>query len=610
MVPMRDGVKLETAIFTPKNATRPLPFLFQRGPYGIPPDERFLSRADGPNKFDPLVEDGYIFVLQNLRGRFKSEGTFVMLRPPRDPSDPRAIDETTDAYDTIEWLLHNVPNNNGRAGMTGISYAGWTAVMATLQPHPALKAISAQASSADQFIGDDFHHNGAFRLSYSFEYAVLLEQEKQSNSVFQFDRFDLYDFYLSLGSLANVNARHFHDKLATWNDFVQHPNRDDFWDRQSFAPFLKKATVPNLNVTGWWDQEDFYGAVKIYDLCEPSDSERRNFLVAGPWNHGSWDEELGRKLGDIDFGSDTGTYFRAKVQAPWFAYWLHGKGKLEQPEALVFETGSNKWRSFDSWPPRKEIKATPLYLRAQRGLSFTPPPPPLATTKVPAEEFDSYVSDPENPVPHAPRPIREIMDPVWPTWPTWQVQDQRFADHRPDVLSFETEVLDHDVVIAGDIIAELHASTTGSDSDWIVKLIDVFPTPQNTRKELRIEDAVPQSEQPSHRVEMRGFQLMVAGEVLRGRFRNSFAKPEPIPSDQIVKYSIDLHTNSHAFLKGHRIMVQVQSTWFPVIDRNPQKYVDNIFKARPEDFIKATQKIWRSAAAPSAIILPIVTATN
>jgi uncharacterized protein len=591
MIPMRDGIKLETVIFVPRDAQKPLPFLLRREPYGIPKTEKFLTRPEG---IDPLVADGYIFVVQNLRGRFNSEGTFVMSRPPRDRADARTIDESTDAYDTIEWLLRNVPNNNGRVGMYGISYSGWTTTMALLDPHPALKAVSEQASPADQFIGDDFHHNGAFRLSYGFEYSALLESEKERNTSFNFDRHDTYTWYLALGPLSNANERYFHGKIPTWNDFVEHPNLDAFWERQAYASYLKKTQIPNLNVAGWWDQEDFYGPVKIYDLLEQNDAEHRNYLVAGPWNHGGWGGGKGRTLGDIDFGSDTGAYFRASIQAPWFAYWLHDKGKLDQPEAQVFETGSNRWRAFDSWPPKVGVTPKRLYLRAGGALSFEPPP------ETGADAVDSYVSDPANPVPYVPRPIAPSLQNAM--WRMWLVQDQRFVDHRPDVLSWETGELTEDVVIAGDIVAELFASTSGSDSDWIVKLIDVYPEgpppPAPPPDKEKAEPPPP---------DLRGYQLMIASEVLRGRFRNSFSRPEPVQPNQVVKYRVGLHTNAHAFLKGHRIMVQVQSTWFPVIDRNPQKYVDNIYKAKASDYVKATQRISRSRAAPSAVILPVLT---
>ncbi len=589
MVPMRDGVKLETLIAVPKGAARPLPFLFIRSPYGLPSDADLAK----PRPKSALDKDGYIRVAQNLRGRFKSEGTFVMERPPRDRADPRAIDESTDAYDTIEWLLHNVPNNNGRAGMMGGSYAAWTATMALLDPHPALKAVVEDASPADQFIGDDSHHNGALRLSYCFEYSALLELGKEKNTQFEFDRLDTYEWYLALGPLVNVNDRYFHGKLPSWNDLVAHPNRDAFWEQQAFAAHLSKTTVPILNVAGWWDQEDFYGPLKIYELLERSDAEHRNHLVVGPWNHGGAGGP-GRKLADIDFGSDTGTHFRETILAPWLAHWLHGQAMPPRPEAEVFITGLNAWRTFAAWPPDKGVTRTPLYLRAEGKLSFDPP------TETSAAAFDEYVSDPANPVPYTRRPIRPTYQ--GSEWEVWQLLDQRFVDHRTDVLSWESEVLEHDIVIAGSLEADLFASTSGTDSDFIVKLIDVYPEQRVAPPKLGEG-----KKDPDAPADLRGYQLMIAGEILRGRFRDGFVKPQPIPAGKIIEYKIGLHTNAHAFLKGHRIMVQVQSTWFPLYDRNPQRYVDSIFNAKASDYIKATQRIARSRAAPSAVILPILT---
>jgi len=580
MIPMRDGVRLETLIVTPREATKPLPFLLTRSPYGIPKDEKpFLTPRAAV-----LNADGYIMVFQNLRGRFNSEGTFVMGKTPRDRDDPQATDEATDAHDTIDWLLENVPNHNGRVGMIGTSYSAWTATMALLNPHPALKAVCEQASPADLFIGDDFFHNGAFRLAYAFEYVALLQSEKEANTKFKFGRRDIYDFYLALGPLPNADARHFHGKMPAWNDFVAHPNRDALWERQAFATHLRKTTVPVLNVGGWWDQEDFYGPLKIYELLEADDAANINSLVVGPWNHGGWHGD-GRRLGDIDFGSDTGTYYHQQIVAPWLAHWLHDKGKPSPAEATVFETGTNRWRSFDRWPPEAGVVKKKLYLRAGKTLSLEPP------AETGADAADSFVSDPASPVPFSRRPIPPLFQAQ--EWPVWLVQDQRFVDGRPDVLSFTGDVLDRDVAVAGNIVADLYASTSGTDSDWVVKLIDVYP------------DGEPPAGTPTA-PDLRGYQLMIAGEILRGRFRDSFARPTPIPSGKVVKYTIDLRGHAHVFRKGHRIMVQVQSTWFPAYDRNPQRYVDNIFKATEGVFHKATQRVARSREAPSAIVLPVL----
>jgi putative CocE/NonD family hydrolase len=577
MVPMRDGARLQTAIFVPRVASEPLPILFNRTPYGIPDDESSLVGPHGPKA---LLADGYIFVDQSVRGRFESEGKFVMSGPPRDRRDPAAVDDSTDAYDTIEWLVHNVPNNNGRVGMWGGSYGAWAATMALLEPHPALRVVSEAGSPADQFLGDDSHHNGAFRLSYCFEFSVFLESLADRNVQFPFDRLDTYDWYLALGPVSNADARYFHGRLPSWNDLVKHPNDDAFWQNEAFASHLVDTAVPVLHIAGWWDQEDFYGPLKIYELLERSDRRGQNHLVVGPWNHGGW-AESGRKLGDIDFGSDTGVEYRETIQAPWFARWLHDKAPpRKQPEARIFVTGQNRWEDFDRWPPVDRVTPTRLYLRAGRKLSFEPPPEQALSA------FDEYVSDPQNPVPYARRPIRPTFQ--GSDWGIWEVLDQRFVDRRPDVMSWESDELDRDIVVAGDITADLFAATSGTDSDWIVKLIDVY-------QEKR--DGVP---------DLSGFQLMIAGEVMRGRFRKSFVHPEPLRAGSFLEYKIGLNARAHAFLKGHRIMVQVQSTWFPLIDRNPQKYVDNIFFAKESDFVKATQRIGRSRGAPSAVILPIL----
>ena len=573
MIPARDGVRLHTVVFTPRNAARPLPILFERTPYGAISDENRL-RA----RYDHLIADGYIFAFQDIRGRFGSEGTFVMQRQVRDKADPHSIDEATDAWDSVEWLIHNVSGNNGRAGMLGISYGGWLVTMALLDPHPALKAASEQASPADMFLGDDFHHNGAFRLSYGFEYAAELETSKEANTYFPFDRADTFQWYLDLGALSNANEKYFQAKLPTWNDFVNHPNYDSFWQKQAFAPYIGRPKVPNLNVGGWWDQEDFYGPLKIYELFEKNDADRMNYLVVGPWNHGGWARADGSRLGEIPLDSNTSKYFRNQIEAPWFAYWLHDKGPGDFPEAQVFATGANRWERYDSWPPRS-AQPVNLYMRAQNKLSFEAPAED-------GEAFDSYISDPAHPVPYRHRPI----SPTYPGagWPTWLVEDQRFVDNRTDVLSWESEPLGENLKVAGDIVAEFFASTSGSDSDWVVKLVDVYP------------ETYPEA--PS----LAGFELMVADEILRGRFRESFERPAPLTPGRVTPYRLDLHTNDHVFLRGHRIMVQIQSTWFPLYDRNPQKYVDNIFMAKASDYQRAEQHVLRSKSYPSHIVLPVV----
>ncbi len=581
MIAMRDGARLYTEIFTPKTATAPLPIIFLRTPYGITGwGERSINGS-----LSKLAEEGYIFAFQDIRGRFKSEGQFVMDRPPRSSPDPKAIDEGTDAYDTIDWMVKNVPRNNGRVGMTGGSYDALLAVMATLEPHPALKAVSEQATPADLFLGDDFFHNGAFRLSYGFEYAYQLESSKE-NEQFKFDRYDTYDWYLKLGAVANADAKYFHGRLPTWNNFVQHPNYDEFWKNMSLSPHLKRPLVPIMHVAGWWDQEDFYGPVKAYEVLEKQDANHLNYLVVGPWNHGGWDRREGDKLGNINFESATSRHYREKILSPWFAHFLKDEGGWSQPEAITFQTGANKWMSYDAWPPRSGVAERNLYFQGDGQLSFDPP------RQDGSKEFDAYVSDPAHPVPYRPRPVEPTYNPSakgGSRWYTWLLEDQRFVHRRPDVLSWETETLTEDVVLSGNIVAHLFASTSGTDSDWVVKLIDVYP-----------------EEYPKD-VKMGGYQLMVANEILRGRFRKSFERPEPVKPDEVNEYVIDLHTSNHRFLKGHKIMVQVQSTWFPLYDRNPQKFVPNIYLAKDADYRPATQRVFRSKRFPSRVTIQAAT---
>ncbi|HEY5492584.1 MAG TPA: CocE/NonD family hydrolase [Gemmatimonadaceae bacterium] len=572
LIPSRDGVKLNTVIFTPKNQAGPLPFMFICTPYGAPGPAFPIARA-----YPELASEQYIFVMQDIRGRYKSEGQFVMQRPPRIVDGPGpTVDESTDAYDSIDWLLKNVPQNNGKVGMMGVSYPGWLTAMAMLSPHPALAAVSPQASPADMWMGDDFHHNGAFRLSYGFEYAAMMESSKE-NENFSFDTYDTYDWYLKLGPLGNVNAKYLKGKIPTWNDYVAHPNYDTFWQRQAMQSYLTRVTVPTLNVGGWWDQEDFYGPVQIYRTLEKRDSSARNFLVVGPWNHGGW-RGAGKALAKIDFGAATGDEYRARIEAPFFAHYLKGKGDYTPAEATVFESGSNRWRTFTAWPPREAVTKS-LYFDADGVLSFNAP-----TTG----GNDSFVSDPAHPVPYRNRPIEPTYYPRGSGWPAWLTEDQRFVQNRPDVLSWSTEPLAEDLVLAGDVTARLQVSTTGGDADWIVKLIDVYP------------------EENTANIKLGGFELMVANDVFRSRFRESFEKPQAMIPNQVTPITIDLHTQSYRFQKGHRVMVQVQSTWFPLIDRNPQTWVPNIFEAKAGDFRAQTHRVWRTRAQASRVDIQVV----
>ena len=578
MVPMRDGVKLHTVIFVPKSADGPLPFLFERTPYGL--DAVTARRL--PLGYGFMAKDGYIFVFQDIRGKFKSEGAFEMQRPPRiNRADPKAIDESTDAFDTVDWLLRNVPDNNGRVGMTGVSYGGWLAAMAMLDPHPALKAVSPQASPADMWKGDDFHHNGAFRLSYGFEYATMMESGKDVEQ-FTFDAYDTYDWYLRLGSLKNVNDKLLKGKIPTWNDFAKRPNFDAFWKRQAMKDYLTRVTVPTLNVAGWWDQEDFYGPVTIYRELEKHDTQRLNFLVIGPWNHGGWMRGEGSTLGNIQFAQPTARYFRDSLMAPFFNFYLHDKGTMILAEATVFEAGSNQWKRYDSWPPKTGTTNRSLYFREKGQLAFEPPSETGPTA------YDGYVSDPNKPVPYRARPIQATYEPRGSGWYTWLTEDQRFVHDRPDVLSWELKTLERDLTIAGDISVTVNLATTGSDADVVVKLIDVYP-------DTGMMD-----------LKMNGYQFMVANDVFRARYRTSDEKPTPLVPNKVTDITVDLHTQAYTFKKGHRIMVQVQSSWFPLIDRNPQKYVPNIFEAKESDFIAASQRVYRSKQYPSKIVLPVV----
>ena len=571
-IPMRDGIHLNTSICEPESQHEPIPFLITRTPYGIAGDTIV------PESYRFLAADGYIFVSQDIRGRYGSEGQFIMNHPLHDPADANGVDETTDTYDTVEWLLQNVPDNNGRAGVLGVSYPGFLATMAGINPHPAVKAISPQAPMTDTWMGDDFFHQGAFRLSYGFEYAGSMELSTDQSVPLPIDKWDTYDWYLQLGPLSNVNTKYFYGKVPTWNAFVAHPSYDTLWQRRAVQPLLKSPAVATLTVGGWWDQEDRFGPLATYEALERGDTANRNFLVMGPWNHGGW-RNPSRQMPVVDPGTQDA--YLQDVEAPWFAYYLKDKGSLTQPEAMLFDAGAKRWRSFEIWPPKEGATPISLYLRGGGKLSFEPP-------KAGESPFDQYVSDPDHPVPYRPRPIEQTYDERGSRWRTWETIDQRFVTGRPDVVSWVSEPLEEDVLIAGDVTARLIASTTGRDADWAVKLIDVFP------------DSVPEAWQ------LGGYQLMVAHEIMRGRYRKSFSKPEPLPPNRPLAFTVDLHQQSHQFRKGHRIMVQVQSTWFPVYDRNPQTWVPNIFQAKASDFRTQIHRIWHTPKHPSRIEVTVL----
>jgi putative CocE/NonD family hydrolase len=589
MIPVRDGVHLQTAILTPIGQQGSLPILFRRTPYGVPekPPEQM------PSSMKELAQDGYIFVIQNLRGRFKSEGVFN-LSSWVDPNDPKATNETTDAYDSIEWLVKNVPNNNGKVGMYGVSYDGLTTALTLLHPHPALKAISEQASPVDQWMNDDDHRYGALRESYDFEYAVMEQADKNKNTHFDFEIYDTYEWYVKLGPLSNINAKYLHGSIPYWNSSVDHPDYDEFWKKEAWVNQLHASTVPNLNVAGFWDQEDPWGPWQIFRQAEENDPQHTNFIVAGPWFHGEWQAAKGEGIGLIPFGGhETSREFRENIEAPFFRYYLHEKGEKPQWQASTFQSGSNTWHTYAVWPP-KEAKNTNLYLHDDGTLSFNAPE--VKTSK----GYREYVSDPANPVPYRQRPI----SPTYPggDWRTWEVADQRFVDHRPDVLSFVSEPLDHDITVTGPVAADLFASTSGTDSDFVVKLIDVYP--QDTQKNAWNGDEGPKPGQYAQSLD--GYELPIAMEVRRGRYLASYEKPQPLIPNKPTEWNVPLRDRDHVFLKGHRIMVQIQSTWFPVIDRNPHKFVPSIYKATEADFVPATQRVYCSPDLPSHIVLPLM----
>ena len=571
MIPMRDGVRLHVQIWRPQHPTQNLPLLMQRSPYGYPPDKVKKLFA---SEYRELAQDGYIFVLEDIRGRFGSEGEFVMLRPQA--IEPKGIDESTDAYDSIDWLVKHVPGNNGAAGVFGVSYMGWTTAMATTNPHPALQAVSVQASPEDMYLGDDFHHNGAFRLQYAWEYVAALESDGRTLRPMNYGKEDPYSWLLKAGQLATLDERVAGHSLLSWRNFVDHPDYDAFW-RSGVTSNVMSAQprVPNLIVAGWWDQEDFYGPVTIYQRQEKGDQHNRNFLVIGPWNHGGWIDEKFDHYGPLDLGSDTAGYFRGRIETSWFRYWLKHEGTLNQAEATVFETGSNQWRSYDAWPPGKGIVSRALHLHASHVLSFDPPGSEADSKP------DTFVSDPANPVPYRSRPIDPIVSPdgAETSWRTWLSDDQTPFAKRPDVLSWQSVPLTSDLTIRGNVLAKLFASTSGSDADWVVKLLDVDPGS--------------------------GRSLMIANEVFRARYRSGFEHPVALRPNEVLSYSIDLHSASHVFRKGHRIAVQIQSTWFPLIDRNPQVFQPSIFQAQPAQFKAQTHSIWHTREFPSAIRIDV-----
>ncbi|MFZ0661072.1 MAG: CocE/NonD family hydrolase [Acidobacteriaceae bacterium] len=580
MIPMRDGVKLHAIILRPTDTKQLLPFLMDRTPYGVD-----WAASDSINEeFTELARSGYIFVMEDIRGRYESEGTFVMMRPlaahhdPNSP-DPNDVDESTDAYDTVAWLLKHVPDNNGRVGVLGVSYPGFLATEAGIDPNPAVKAISPQAPMTDVWMGDDFFHNGAFRQTYGYDYVLGMESSKKA-TFGKLDE-DAYTYFLNAGSAAAAGRKGGLTDLPTWKAFLANPTYDAFWQARAVQTHLTRVTVPTLEVGGYWDQEDMWGSQAQFAALKPHDTKHEVFMVLGPWNHGQWVRTT-RHLGALDFGSATGDTFRQRIEAPFFAYYLKDQPGFSLKEVASFQTGSDRWMRYDAWPP-KDTTERDLYLGADHMLTFAEPRN--------ARAFTEYVSDPAHPVNYRKRPIEATYAPGGSGWYTWLAQDQRPYDHRPDVAVWTSPALTHDVTVTGDVTADLFASTSGTDSDWIVKLIDVYPTARDVGSTAGQTNA-----------KMSGYQLMIAEEIFRGRYRESFEHPEAIPANQVEEYKYGLNAADHVFRTGHRIMVQVESTWFPLYDRNPQTFVPNIMTAKSDDYIKADQRIF----ADSHLELPVV----
>ena len=569
-IAMRDGVELFTVVLVPKDARGPLPVLLSRTPYGT---EGWGGTENIMVAFKELMADGYVFVFQDIRGQHQSAGEFVMNRPPRDRRDPKSIDEATDTWDTLEWLFANVPKADRKVGMLGISYPGFLVNAAMVEPHPALKAMSPQAPMVDTWMGDDFFHQGAFRQSYGIEWVHGRESKAAGTGPLHIGRWDTYDWYRAFPTLDSLAIATGAAKWPTWQRFIQHPAYDEVWKARGVQHYLTHSTIPTLTVGGFWDQEDAYGPQASFAALEKTDSAGANHLVIGPWFHGQWYDNAGDSLGNIRFGRRTGDDFRA-LQARFFARYLHGTSGDAIPKATVFDAGVNQWRTYDAWPP-KNAERRALYVGANGTLSFTRP---TASTG-----DDAFVSDPAHPVPYRPRPIPSYVE-----WESWLTRDQRFVDGRPDVLTWQSAPLEADLAIAGDVTATLFASTTGTDADWVVKLIDVYPDSGEERRP------------------MRGYELMVASDILRGRYRSSFEKPEPIAANTVLPFIVDLHAQAYTFRKGHRLMVQVQSSWFPLYDRNPQQFVPNIFHAKAGDFRAQTHRIYHTAQAATHVEIGVL----
>lgn len=588
MIPMRDGVELHTLILIPKDAKQALPMLLTRTPYGAAGSLAVKERTSMHAVLDKKVAEleGYIFVFQDIRGRNGSGGEFVLQRPPKGEFNNTNTDETTDAWDTVDWLVKNVPGNNGRVGIFGTSYSGWTTLMALLDPHPALKVAIPVNPAVDFWMGDDWFHNGAFRPAYAFEYVHALQSDANSWTPFAFNHYDTYVWWLNAGSPDQIGQRYLDpSKHLYWWQLTQHPTYDAYWQASALDPLLKKsraALVPTMHVHGWFDQEDIYGAPAAYSAMEARDTGNdRNYFVAGPWFHGqSWG--TGDRLGALVWDQDTAKRWREDMLAPFLGQYLRDGASHKVAPVEVFNTGTHRWEKFTAWPLPPATQARSLYLQPGHSVSWQAPTASKGTG-------DSYVSDPAKPVPYQQRPIRRIYDdPVgYPAWRTWLVADQRFVDGRPDVLTYVSEPLQQSVTVRGAVTARLFAQTTGTDADWVVKLIDVYP------------------DQDASQYDMSGYQFMVSGNILRARFREGFTEARPVAANRPLEYSFELPQVNHTFKPGHRLMVQVQSSWFPLYDRNPQKFLPSIMAVQPGDYQVATQTIHTSKDYPSQVELSV-----
>jgi uncharacterized protein len=567
---MRDGVKLFTSVYAPRDTSQSYPILLLRTPYSVAPYGAEAYRDNlGPSS--AFIDEKYIFVYQDVRGRYMSEGIFQWMTPYKPTrASARDADESTDSYDTIEWLLKNVPNNNGRVGMWGISFPGHYTAQAIIDAHPALKAASPQAPMGDNWLGDDMHHNGAFWLPHAFNFISTFGLQPpvpttQNGPSFVHGTPDGYKFFLEMGPLSNANEKYLHGKVRIWNEWMEHGDYDAYWQAQNLPQYMTHVKPAVLTVGGWFDAEDLWGPLHIYKSIEEHNPQNSSTLVMGPWFHGGWARSDGDSLGNVSFGSKTSLFYRENIELPFFNFHLKGKGSLKLPEAYVFETGSNRWRMYDHWPPPSTVLET-LYVAGHGRLEFQAPP--ASETK----KYDEYVSDPARPVPFINQTnigmTREYM-----------VDDQRFAATRPDVVAYQTYVLNEDISIAGPLAVELMVSTSGTDSDFIVKLIDVFP------------DDVPDTRVVRPGEHLGGYQMLVRGEPMRAKYRNSWSKPQPMQPNAPTKLAWEMPDVNHTFLKGHRIMLQIQSSWFPLVDRNPQKFV-NIYKATDADFQRAAERIY------------------